>query len=350
MTRSADRRAMVRWSLVRLAGLTVALTLLAGCGGDEPVAPPTGPMAEALEGLGGGGEGSIGVSWVDPELVRRSGGDAALMAEALGPNAGSVVEAAPRLRTRFGLDPLAAETLVSVGGSYAFGLRLDGVDGRELASELLADGGRERRAGDVRLIEIGDYAVVPDALRDLGVGGLGAFDALGPRLAVLAISDRARATLLGKSERLLDEAVYRAAVDCLGDVVAARLVPDQLLVSTDLGVDLVAVGVGAAGEVVCTLGGTPERAEEVAKAFGTAFAPGTRDPVTRDPIESSVAAAEVEHTTYDGVETVRAELTLTPAEERGYVFGALARASVVGWINGVAETFVAAFDLPRGAA
>ena len=51
---------------------------------------------------------------------------------ALGPNAGTVVEAAPRLRERFGLDPLAAERLVAIGGSYAFGLRIDGVDGGEL--------------------------------------------------------------------------------------------------------------------------------------------------------------------------------------------------------------------------
>ena len=125
-------------------------------------------MAEALDELGGGGDGSIGVSWADPQLVRRSGGGPALMDLALGPNAGTVVEAAPRLRERFGLDPLAAERLVAIGGSYAFGLRIDGVDGGELASELVADGGHARRSGDLRLIEIGDYAVVPDALLDAG--------------------------------------------------------------------------------------------------------------------------------------------------------------------------------------
>jgi hypothetical protein len=297
-------------------------------------------LAAALESLGGGGEGTIGVGWVDPQLVRRSGGDAALMAEALGPNAGTVVEAAPRLRRRFGLDPLAAETMVAVGGSYAFGLRLDGVDGRRLASELVADGGRARRAGDLRLIAIGDYAVVPDALLDLGVRGLGAFDALGPRLAVLAISDRARASLLGESEPLLDEALYRAALQCLGDVVAARLVPDQHLLSADLGIELVAVGVEPHHEVVCTVGGSAERADEIASAFETTLSPGAPDPATGEPIERSVSAFEVERATYDGVETVRGELTLTPAQRRGYVFDALSRASVVGWINGVSETFV----------
>jgi hypothetical protein len=296
-------------------------------------------MAQALDELGGGGEGSIGVSFADPQLVRRSGGGAGLMDLALGPNAGTVVEAAPRLRARFGLDPLAAERLVAVGGSYAFGLRLDGVDGTELASELVADGGRARRSGDLRLIDIGDYAVVPDALLDLDVNGLGAFDALGPGLAVLAISDRARASLLGESERLLDEPTYRAAVECLGDVVAARIIPDQHIVSTDLGVDLVAVGVRPEGEVVCAIGGTPERADEVAAALELALAPGARDPITREPIERAIAGARVENTPYDGVEIVRAEITLTRAEQRGYVFGVLSRATIVGWINGAPQTY-----------
>jgi hypothetical protein len=296
-------------------------------------------MAQALDRLGGGGEGSIGVGWADPQLVLRSGGRPALMAAALGPNAGTVVEAARRLRNHYGLDPLAADQLVSIGGSYAFGLRLDGVDGRRLAAELRADGGRERRSGEVRLIEIGDYAVVPDALRDLDVSGLGAFDALGSRLAVLAISDRARASLLGESERLLDEATYRAAVACLGDVVAARIVPDQHLVSADLGVSLVAVGAGADHEVLCTIGGTAEGADQIAAAFEAAFSPDARDPVTEEPIERAVAGAQVERETYDGVETVRARLTVTEGEDRGFVFGALTRASVVGWIAGAETTF-----------
>jgi hypothetical protein len=335
----AGRRARVGVKSGCMVALTVALGLLPGCGGDEPAAPPTGPMAEALDELGGGGDGSIGVSWADPQLVRRSGAGPALMDLALGPNAGTVVAAAPRLRERFGLDPLAAERLVAVGGSYAFGLRLDGVDGGGLASELVADGGRARRSGDLRLIEIGDYAVVPDALRDAGVSGLGAFDALGPGLAVLAISDRARASLLGRSERLLDEPTYRAAVECLGDVVAARIVPDQHLVSADLGVSLVAVGTGDDEEVLCTIGGTAEDADEIAAALEAAFSPGARDPVTKEPIERAVAGAEVERETHEGVETVRARLTLTENEDRGYVFGALARASVVGWIAGAANTF-----------
>ena len=66
------------------------------------------------------------------------------MADALLPNAGSVIEAAPRLRERFGIDPFAADRLISVGGSYAFGLRLEGVDGTRLRESLIAAGGRSQ--------------------------------------------------------------------------------------------------------------------------------------------------------------------------------------------------------------
>jgi len=70
MTGLAGRRERVGVKSGCMVALTVALGLLAGCGGDEPAAPPTGPMAEALDELGGGGDGSIGVSWADPQLVR----------------------------------------------------------------------------------------------------------------------------------------------------------------------------------------------------------------------------------------------------------------------------------------
>ena len=252
-----------------MSAVAVALMLTpAGCGDDPPSPRPTGPLAEALGGIGGGGaNGSLGVGWADQRLVAESGHGIRLIAAALGPNASSVIEEAPRLRRRLGFNPLTAERLTSVGGSYAFGLRLDGVDGRPLGRALVAAGGRARQTSRLELIEIGDYAVVPEPLLSSGVRGLGAFDALNGELAVLAISDRARAALLGRGDRLLDEPVYRAAAACLGDVVAARMIPDKLLLSVELGVDLVALGVTAEGEVLCVLGGTPERAVAVTSAL-----------------------------------------------------------------------------------
>jgi hypothetical protein len=327
---------------LRLVILAVAAAVIGGCGdGDESKErTPTGALAAALAGLGGGGEGSLGVGWADPQLVERAGLAPEVIEDALAPNARSVVEAAPGLRREFGLDPLAADRLVSVGGSYAFGLRMDGVDGRALARQLASDGGRARTVGPNKVIDIGDYAVVPDALVALGIHGLGAFDALGRDVAVLAISDRARAALLGESDPLFDEPVYRAAAECLGDVVAARLIPDKLLLSVEVGVDQVAIGVTADSEVLCVLGGSEERATEIEAALRGALGPGSRDPVSHEPIGDSLRHVEVSRDGYDDVEVVRVEGELAAGRSPDYFFSTVATGSLVSLINGEDSSFL----------
>jgi hypothetical protein len=95
------------------------------------------------------------------------------MADALGPNAQSVIEAAPELRRRFGLDPLSANRLVSVGGSYAFGLRLDGIDAARLRASLLRAGGKPKPGDGADLVDVGGYAQVPEPLLGAGSSGSG---------------------------------------------------------------------------------------------------------------------------------------------------------------------------------
>jgi hypothetical protein len=334
---------MLRPALGGLAVLLATTALaLGGCGGDDEQPQPSGPLAEALAGIGGGGaHGSLGVGWADPQLVKQSGaGGARLIAAALGPNAGSVIEVAPRIRREFGFDPLRAERLESVGGSYAFGLRLDGVDGRRLAAALVRAGGESQEAGDLELVEIGDYAAVPDPLLRLEVRGLGAFDALGRDRVVLAISHRARSALLGRGDRLLDEPIYGAAADCLDDAVAVRMIPDQHLLAADLGVNLVAVGVTGDSEILCVLGGTPERAGDVAQGLAKTLAPGARDPVSGERISESLTAVEIARETYDGVEVVRAEGTAPSPRPSGYLLRTVSLGSLARLINGQTESVI----------
>jgi hypothetical protein len=322
----------VRSGLGIVAAALLALWLTA-CGNDEQPRPP-GPLAAALSEIGGGGEhGSLGVGWTDPQLAREAGVGAGLMATALGPNAETFVQAAPRLRRRFEFDPLSAQRLVSVGGSYAFGLRLDGVDGRGLRDALVRAGGQTREGGDIDLVDVGDYAEVPAPLVPLGVLGLGARDAFGPTLTVLAISETSRAALLGRGGRLIDQPVYRAAADCLGNVVAARMIPDKLLLSTEVGIELIAAGIRGDREVLCVLGGTAERAREVATALRASLTPDARDPRTGQPISGRVSEVQVGTSSYEGVNVARAELTSAPGE-RGFLFGTIARGSLVPMING----------------
>jgi hypothetical protein len=317
-----------------LAALAAASLALGGCGGDEN-RPPDGAFADALAEIGGGGaHGSLGVGWADPQVVEESGLGPRLIADALAPNASSLIESAPRLRREFGFDPLTADRLVSIGGSYAFGLRLEGVDGGRLRDALVRAGGESRPADDADLVEIGHYAVVPDPLLRLDIRGLGAYDALGPDLVVLAISEHARSALLGEGDRLIDEPIYRAAADCLQDVVAVRMIPDKLLLSSEVGVDAVAVGVTADSEVMCVIGGSPERADDVASTLERTLGPGARDPRSGERISDSVTGVEVDRGGYDGVEWVRAEGDAAGAHPRGYLLSTVPLGSLVSLING----------------
>jgi len=316
--------------------LGIALTALSlslpACGGGSEQPRPSGPLADALAEIGGGGEhGSLGVGWTEPRLARQAGLGSRLVAVALGPNAESVIEAAPELRRRFGFDPLAARRLVSVGGSYAFGLRLEGVDGSGLRDALVQSGGQVKMGDGVDVVDVGGYAQVPDPLLGSGVLGLGARDAFGPRFTLLAISENARASLLGRNGHLLDQPIYRAAADCLGEVIAARMVPDKLLLSVETGVELVAVGVEREREVLCVLGGTEERSRQVAVALRGSLAPGARDPRTGEQMSGLVAGVQVETGSYDDVQLVRAEVT--PVGRRGFFFGTIARGSLVQLIR-----------------
>jgi hypothetical protein len=92
-------------------------------------------------------------------------------------------------------------------------------------------------------------------------------------------------------------------------------------------------------EVLCTLGGTSERADQVADFLEAGLAPDAADPVTGVPVGRSVQSAGVTRDSYDGVEVVRAEVTLTGKEPPGYLFGQISGASVVAWINGTATTY-----------
>jgi hypothetical protein len=313
--------------------LVVSLALT-GCGDDSGPPAPSGPLAEALAETGGGGEhGSLGFGWTEPQRAREAGISRELMARALGPNAGTLLLTAPELRRRFGLDPLSARRLVSIGGSYAFGLRMDGIDAQGLMRALVGAGGRVRNGDDgVQLVDVGSYAQVPEPLLRAGVLGLGARDAFGPDLTVLAISDTSRPSLLGQNGRLIDQPIYRAAADCLGDVAAARMVPDKLLLSVEVGIELVAIGIKRDREVLCVLGGTPERSREIAASLKASLAPGARDPRNGEAMSDLVANVEIASSTYEDVPVVRAELT--PVGAPAFFFGTIARGSLVQLING----------------
>jgi hypothetical protein len=112
------------------------------------------------------------------------------------------------------------------------------------------------------------------------------------------------------------------------------MVPDKLLISAEVGVELVAVGIGRGREVLCVLGGTSERAREIASNLQASLGPGARDPRTGAPIAKEVRAPDVGMSSYEGVQVVRASVTPVGGRLRGFFLGTIAKGSLVAMIGG----------------
>jgi hypothetical protein len=306
---------------------------IGACGGDdaETPTPPPGSLEPVLSTISGASEGSpIGVGWMSDEAIAAPAPMARRLAEALGPNGSDVYDAGAALQRIAGFDPRRADQLVSVGGSYAFGLRLEGVEPARLESLLRRAGGSDRTEDGTVLVDVGDPFAVPSTLIPAGRIGLGARDAIGPTGLILAASDTGRDALLGGDPALLANPYYAAASSCLGNVVAARLIPAKLLGSTELGASLVAIGIRsvrpASAEVLCLVGVDPALASERAEAVGAALAGDAHDPITRRPMSTWLAASHAGAFEADGVSAVRVELE--PATREGFVLDAFARGTL----------------------
>ena len=152
-----------------------------------------------------------------------------------------------------------------------------------------------------------------------------------------------------------DQPAYAAAAECLGDeVVAARMVPDKQLLGTELGIDLVAFGVAEQGDVLCVIGGTADRADEIEAALTAGLAPEARDPVTGVRIGRTIAESDITRQTLGDVEVVRVALELAPAASPGVLLATISTGSLVSLINGESDkppplkTDSAALDLQLG--
>jgi hypothetical protein len=315
---------------IRVTVLCVALGL-AACGGDDDggAQPPPGSLEPVLASIAGASEGSpLGVGWMSEQALSARAPAARRLAEVLGPNGSDTYDAGARLARIAGFDPRDADELVSVGGSYAFGLRLAGIEPGRLRPLLLRAGGNERQVGDTVLVDVGDPFAVPSTLIAAGRIGLGARDAIGEAELILAASDTGRDALLGGDPALIANPYYAAASSCLGDVAVARLIPAKLLGATELGASLVAVGIRsvepASAEVLCLVGVDPAQASERAAAISQAL--DGRDPITRKPLSTWLRAFSVATFEDTGVSAVRAELE--PATREGFVLDAFGRGTL----------------------
>jgi hypothetical protein len=328
-----------------MRAILVSLAVLAGgCGGDddggplaEPAPAPTRFRA-ALETIGGGG-GPVGAGygWIDLDALRDAPGglEANLdwAASALGPGADDIARGSGAI-ARAGVDVAEAHDMVATAGSYAFGVRVDGVAPGTLRSEYEAAGAKEGGEPGWTTYDLGAEKTVA-----LGTP-MEAFAALGSRTAAsddavaLARSPDGRADVIGVGQPVADAPALVAESNCLGDVDAARVLPDNFTHLSGIGPDLIGIGVGlnddaAVHEILCLVDPSQDEVTSAAAALKTAFTGAATDPLSGRLMKRSVASADVRVTDSGDLHVARADLTLQQDAEPGVLFGALLTGSLV---------------------
>lgn len=326
-----------RGALVLAATAALACgAALSGCGGDSD-SPPSALRA-ALATLAPAHVGADGAGFLDVARVREAGYDRELIADAfalgLGPGGDDAFEEGDALEEALGLDPFGASRAVSLGGSYTFGVRLDGVATGEAAQRLRASRNEAPAPEPWTLYDVGRERSVPARLADSGLGPRAARVALDPGRAVFASIDRARGQLMSTGRSLLDDPATSLAADCLGDAVSARIVPGRLVIARDVGAELVAAGILADGrERACFAGSPGAPLLRDPSRLERAFDLERRDPVTRRPIGDEVAAVGVELLSADEAAAARVELTLAPDTRPGHVLRSLNTGALVAYVG-----------------
>ena len=326
-----------------LVAAVLAVWLLGGCSEEpDPGPSPDSAFARALGTVGTGNVPvSTGFGWVHLEAVgARSLGNERLrsIAGALGPGGGDLlVERGPTER-RTGVDPLAGTEVISVSASYTTGVRLEDIDGRRLEG-LFKRSARARRPREGWTpYDAGPAGTVPLGSELEVFGALGSRTALHADGLILARSESARSDLLGSGESPLNDPAVRLAIACLGDVSAARIVPNNFTHLPNTGPELLAFGVrrssgGAPREVLCAVDPFEEEIDAHADAMRQALAPKSVDAVTVEPIGELLADVTVDTLSSEDVFAARALLSPLGGDVPGFLFGAFDRGSLLTYIG-----------------
>jgi len=275
-----------------------------------------------------------GYGWVDLAALR--GADSGLRlrdaAAALGPGAGEVL-VDPALRSKLGIDVGNADEALSVGGSFAFGLRLRPVDTTRFERAADAIAAQKRNDAEATIYELS----APGSRQASGplsaIGSLGARVAVSDEAAVFGRSDEGVEDLVGApADAAAADPRLRLAVSCLGDVVAARTFPGDFTHNPSASPDLIAIGITAESrsrQILCSINDSAERTNEMTRSVSAALRPAAIDPITRDRVSDSVANVRVTTIDGDGAHATKAEIDLAPGAPGDYLFGALTRGSLI---------------------
>lgn len=316
-----------------LRGLAVCLgliALLAGCGGGGGSEPAVSGLARALASVRATPGTHEGVQWGDVAALRRlAKADARFWARLTGFGADVLAERAQEVRHLTALDVLGADTALTVGRPPHVATRLSGA-----ALRLDAVRAKLKRLGarpQGRFLALTPEEGKIDLRSTLGPVTLARLDRVVIEDARIAFGGFAADVepLLGGDPTLGDDPDVARAVACLGDPLAAQLVPPRELLSP--GVALLGVGVGRPAtprstgpERLCVVSVDAESADRLARRLRRAL-PDAVDPFSGRPFGERFARTSVSR---PDPRVVRAELTLARGVAPGFALDTVARATV----------------------
>ena len=311
-----------------IAAATCALAL-AGCGEDDESPTPDTAFFDALATLDAPEPVGAGVGWIDVPVLREAGGDDALRSAgpALGPGGGDLFDELQPKLADLGADPYGSAGALSVNASFTFGVRLDGVDPAGIKEIAAQDGELQpEEAEGWERYDLAERGVLPDSELQEAADALSSHVGIAEDAVVLARATHARTDLTVPASPGSETPSLILASECLGDVAAARIVPNNFTYVSGIGPDLFVMGMraptaeGPGEEIFCGVDTDPEEIERVAEAMPERLDPSAIDVTTDKPVGRVFSSVDVDTLEGEGNYAARAVLTMADGAEPGAVF------------------------------
>ena len=306
--------------------------MLFACGEeDEPDTPSVDTaFAAALATVDAPEPIGAGVGWIDVAALREGPDPDSYFRQAgpaLGPGGGDLFDEYQPKLARLGADPYGADMALSVHGSFAFGVRLDGVDPAQIAEIAANDGEQvESEAEGWERYDLADRGVLPDSELQKAADALSSHVGIAEDAVVLARATHARKDLTLPANPGDESPSLALAAECLEDVAAARIIPNNFTYISGIGPDLFVMGMraptedGPGEEILCGVDEDKEEIENYVEAMEKALDPKAIEVTSDEPVGEVFAGAEVDTLEGGGNYAVRAVLTMADGAEPGAVF------------------------------
>lgn len=304
---------------------------LASCGDDEDaVEAPKTAFAEALATVDAPDPVGAGIGWIDVAALRASPDPARTLRSAgpaLGPGGGDLFsEFQPKL-AELGADPHGSDQAMSINASFTFGVRLDGVDPSGIAEIAMKDGevAPSEAEGWVRY-DLAERGVLPDSELQRAADALSSHVGIAEDAVVLSRATQARKDLTLPANPGDQTPSLALAAECLGDVSAARIVPNNFTYVSGIGPDLFVMGMREptderpGEEILCGVDSDAKDIEFYAGALEEQLDPEAIDVTTDEPVGEDFSSVEVDTLEGSKDHAARAILTLAEGAEPGAVF------------------------------